>query len=195
MADYMTRWGYSVDAAELPPIIDEDEFNTNTGGVMSSNSDRIEAVLAGVSQAVRDWCGWHVAPVLDCTWIGQGEGNLLLLPCACVRSVSSLEIAGEDVRDFEWLPDGLVRLVGKTFPDSWRSVECSFTAGNDATGALGMVVSQIAANQLAATAGVRGESVGTASIDYNQTDNGVSGGVRLLSSDLRLLAPYRIRTR
>ena len=72
MSEYMTRWGYSVNGDSLPPIIDADEFDAITGGVMSSAPERIEAVLDGVSQAVRDFCGWHVAPVLECSWTGQG---------------------------------------------------------------------------------------------------------------------------
>ena len=197
--DYMTRWGYSVELpageAALPPIIDAAQFSAITGGAMSSTPERIQAVLDGVSQAVRDWCGWHVAPVLACEWTGQGEGRMLLLPCLGVRSVTSLEVLGAAVDGYEWLPSGIVRLAGASFPDAWRSVECSFVAGNDAASALAMAVAQIAANALAATAGVRGERAGQVSIEYNQTASGVSGGVRLLESDLRLLAPYRLETR
>ena len=196
--DYMTRWGYSVELPEgdaaLPPIINAAQFSAITGGVMSSTPERVQAVLDGVSQAVRDWCGWHVAPVLPCEWTGQGEGRMLLLPCLGVRSVTEVVVDGSP-RSFEWLPSGIVRLVGSTFPDSWRSVECSFIAGNDATSALAMAVAQIAANSLAATAGVREEHAGQVGITYNQTANGVSGGVRLLDSDYRLLAPYRLETR
>lgn len=195
MSEYMTRWGYSVNGGSLPPIIDADEFDAITGGVMSSAPERIEAVLDGVSQAVRDFCGWHVAPVLECSWTGQGEGRLMVLPCISVRSVTSLTVDGTATEAFEWLPSGLVRLQGGCFPDAWRSAVCGFVAGEDAAGALAMAVSQIAANQLAAAAGVRSERAGQVSIDYNQTANGVSGGVRLLDSDMRLLMPYRITAR
>lgn len=195
MSEYMTRWGYSVNGDSLPPIIDADEFDAITGGVMSSAPERIEAVLDGVSQAVRDFCGWHVAPVLECSWTGQGEGRLMVLPCISVRSVTSLTVDGTATEAFEWLPSGLVRLQGGCFPDAWRSAVCGFVAGEDATGALAMAVAQIAANQLAAAAGVRSERAGQVSIDYNQTANGVSGGVRLLDSDMRLLMPYRITAR
>ena len=195
MSEYMTRWGYSVNGDSLPPIIDADEFDAITGGVMSSAPERIEAVLDGVSQAVRDFCGWHVAPVLECSWTGQGEGRLMVLPCISVRSVTSLSVDGTATEAFEWLPSGLVRLQGGRFPDAWRSAVCGFVAGEDAAGALAMAVSQIAANQLAAAAGVRSERAGQVSIDYNQTANGVSGGVRLLDSDMRLLMPYRITAR
>ncbi len=57
---------------------------------------------------------------------------------------------------------------------------------------LAAVVAQIAANALAAPAGVRAEQAGDVSVTYNTTASGVSGGVRLLDSDLAMLAPYAI---
>lgn len=198
---YMTRWGYEValdeGAEKLPPIIDADQFGILTGGVMSSTPDQIAAVLDAASQAVRDWCGWHVAPVLQCSWTGQGEGRQMLLPCLAVRSIASIAVGGAALAEdaYEWLPSGVVRLPRGCFPRAWRSVEADFYAGVDATGALGAAVAQIAANALAASPGVRAERIGTASIDYNQTASGVSGGIRLLPSDLDLLAPYRLTVR
>lgn len=59
-------------------------------------------------------------------------------------------------------------------------------------GALEAVCSQVAANALAAPAGVSSEQSGGVSISYNQTAQGVSGGIRLLDSDLAMLAPYML---
>lgn len=198
---YMTRWGYEVvlgeGAAGLPPIIDVATFDTLTGGVMSATPDQKLAVLGAASQAVRDWCGWHVAPVLQCEWTGQGEGRQMLLPCLSVRSVTSIAMDGAELAEdaYEWRPSGVVRLTRGCFPRRWRSVEAAYYAGVDATGALGAAVAQIASNALAAAPGVRSERIGTASLEYNQTASGVSGGVRLLPSDLDLLAPYRLTVR
>ena len=49
------------------------------------------------------------------------------------------------------------------------------------------VAAQVASNALAAPAGVQSEQAGNVSISYNQPASGVSGGVRLLDSDLALL--------
>lgn len=199
--DYMTSWDYSVTLAEgetgLPPIITAEQFGTLTGGVMSSTPEQIAAVLETASQAVRDWCGWHVAPVMQCEWTGQGEGRQMLLPCLSVRSIASIAVNGAELAAdaYEWRPSGVVRLAAGCFPPAWRSVEAVFYAGVDATGAIGAAVAQIAANALAAAPGVRAERIGTASVDYNQTASGVSGGIRLLASDLDLLAPYRLTVR
>ena len=189
----LTKWGYSVDS-ELGPIISVDDFQTATGGRMVSSEERIEAVLASVSQAIRDWCGWHVSPNLECTWKGQGEGNLMLLPCFGVTDVESLSVEGSEVIDFEWLNSGLIRIPCR-FPDKWRSCDVVYRAGFDATGALAAAVVQLASNALAATPGVREEHAGQVGATYNQTEVGVSGGVRLLASDYSLLAPYRLTVR
>lgn len=189
----LTKWGYSVDS-ELGPIISVDDFQIATGGRMVSSEERIEAVLASVSQAIRDWCGWHVSPNLECTWKGQGEGNLMLLPCFGVTDVESLSVEGSEVIDFEWLNSGLIRIPCR-FPDKWRSCDVVYRAGFDATGALAAAVVQLASNALAATPGVREEHAGQVGATYNQTEVGVSGGVRLLASDYSLLAPYRLTVR
>lgn len=198
MSDYSTRWGYSValtGAAELPPLISVDDFTEATDGAMVSSEARIASVLAGASQAIRDWCGWHVSPNLSCTWVGQGEGRLLLLPCMGVTAIDSMDVNGSAVTAYEWMPNGLVRLKEGTFPDEWRSVEIEFDAGFDAVGALQAAVIQVASNALAATPGVREEHAGQVGTTYNQTANGVSGGIRLLDSDFSMLAPYRLTVR
>lgn len=191
---YMTKWGYSVETESLAPLISVADFKTATGGRMVSSDERIAAVIESASQAIRDWCGWHVAPNLACEWTGQGDGRLMLLPTLGVTSVESLAVEGAEQADFEWLPNGLVRIPCR-FPDRWRSVVASWHAGFDSVGSLQAAVVQVASNALAATPGVREEHAGQVGATYNQTEAGVSGGVRLLPSDLSLLAPYRLTVR
>ena len=183
-----TPWGYSVD--ELGPIISVEQFKLLCPG-LSSTDAQISAVLDAVSAAIRDYCGWHVAPSLDCTFIGSGDGDLLVLPAMGVTVVDSLNIDGEATTDYEWTAAGMVRLKSSTFPDGWRSVECAYTAGF-AAGAIGQVVAQIASNALVAAPGVANERAGNVSITYNQTGTGITGGVSLLPRDYDLLAPYKL---
>lgn len=183
-----TPWSYTVPT--LPSLISVAQFKSLCPG-MSSTDTEIQAALDSVSAAVRDWCGWHVAPSLECTFTGEGEGRLLVLPAMGMTAVSSLEIAGVSVDSFEWTAAGMVRLTSGVFPDSWRSVECVYTAGFTA-GAIGQVVAQIASNALAAAPGVANERAGNVSITYNQTGAGITGGVSLLPRDLAILAPYKL---
>ena len=184
----LTNWGYEV--ANLPPIISLQSFYALNPG-LSSSTDRILSVLEAVSASVRDWCGWHVAPSLNCHFVGNGEGQLLMLPCMGVSAVDSVTINGTDAVAFEWTAAGMVRLTSGRFPCGWRNVEVDFTAGFTAD-SIGAVVAQIAANMLVASPGVAEEHIGSAGITYNRTGNGITGGVSLLERDRELLAPYKL---
>lgn len=184
----LTPWNYEV-TRSLPPIITAEDFDKITGGAMSATTEQKEAMLSSVSQAIRDHCGWHVAPNVKCTFTGEGEGRLLVLPTLAVNEVTSLEIAGV-AADFEWRSCGLVRLKAGAFPDSWRSVKCCYSAGYDSTGSLGAIVAQIASNALAAAPGIAEEHAGGVGATYNKTGDGITGGVSLLARDKELLSPY-----
>lgn len=181
-----TPWDYTVE--ELPPILSVADFKS-LYPTMSSTDDEIESVLCATSQAIRDYCGWHVSPELECTFTGDGEGSILVLPAMGVTEVESLTINGVDT-PCEFRSSGLVRINGR-FPDAWRSVECTYTAGFPAD-SLAQVVGQIAANALVAAPGVANERAGNVSITYNMTGNGITGGVSLLPRDYALLAPYKL---
>lgn len=185
-----TPWSYTVD--ELPPLISLDDFRTIAPN-LSATDAQITQVLGSVSQAIRDICGWHVGPSLACTFTGEGEGRLLMLPAMGVTAVSSLVVGGVEIdpADFEWTAAGMVRLKGACFPDEWRSVECTYTAGFS-TGSLAQIAAQIASNSIAASPGVREEHAGSVGITYNETGAGITGGVSILPRDLALLAPYRL---
>jgi len=185
-----TPWGYTVDGQSIPSVITVAQFKALCPG-MSSTDTEIQAVLDAVSAAVRDWCCWHVSPSLSCTFTGEGDGRLLMLPAMGVTSVTSLSIGGEACTGFEWSANGMVRLVDGRFPDSWRSVVCAYSAGFSAA-SVGQVVAQIAANSLAAAPGVSSERAGNVSITYNQTGAGITGGVSLLPRDYAALSPYKL---
>ena len=182
-----TNWGYTVEA--LPPIIGVQELRAIAPN-LSATDARLSEVLNSVSAAVRDFCGWHVAPSLECTYTGHGEGPLLMLPAMGVTAVTSLKVLGEEVTGYEWTAAGMVRLRGG-FPCSWRSAVCTYTAGFSTT-AVGQVVAQIALNALVASPGVREEHAGQVGITYNATGSGISGGVSILGRDRELLAPYKL---
>ena len=183
-----TNWGYEVEV--LPSLISVTDLRT-IAPTLSATNEQLHAVLAKVSAAVRDFCGWHVAPSLECTYTGQGEGRLLLLPGMGITEVSSLKVNGASVTAYEWTAAGMVRLTDGAFPDSWRSVECVYTAGFTAD-AVAQVVAQIALNALVASPGVREEHAGQVGITYNSTGSGISGGVSILGRDRELLAPYKL---
>lgn len=189
---YQTQWGYAIEGGPIPPIIDVAYFRDLCPD-LSSTDAQINEVLDSVSSAIRDYCGWHVAPNIECTYTGEGDGRLLVLPSMGVTSVDSLKINGVEIESggYEWSAAGMVRMKSMLFPDSWRSVVCVYEAGFDA-GAIGQVAAQIASNALVAAPGVANERAGNVSITYNQTGAGITGGVSLLPRDCAILAPYKL---
>ena len=148
-----TAWGYSIAATDdgsLPPLITPDQLEEATGGRFGADTPGVSTVLAGVSAAIRDACGWHVSPVLDCEERTSGPGRVIALHTLLMGIPASMA-------------PGLVT-----------------------------VAAQVASNALAAPAGVQSEQAGNVSISYNQTASGVSGGVRLLDSDLQMLRVYTL---
>jgi hypothetical protein len=194
MTSYINQWGYST-SVELPSLISVQDFETATGGEMSSSTEQIQATLDAASGAIRSFCGWHVAPNLRCAWQGDADGRLIQLPAMNVTSIHSVTIDGVELAasDYSWRASGLIRLA-KPIQDDWgRRVIVEFDAGCD-SGALNGVVTQVAVNNLVAPAGVMREQVSDVSITYNQLANGVTGGIRLISGDKAMLKAFKLPT-
>lgn len=194
----MTPWGYM--ASDVPDLITPQDIEDATGGRIKATDPRLPSTIASVSAAIRDYCRWHVAPSLACTWAGDPHGDVVVLPARIITSVSSVMTdakLGEDITgyaldpsSYRWYPDGRV-YVGRGCGRGIMAV--SYTAGIDASStSLSSIASQIAANALVATAGVQREQAGQVSITYNAVASGVSGGIALLERDRMLLEPYRL---
>lgn len=195
-----TPWGYEVGTDEgeaIPPVIGAEQLAALTQGRFGPETEGVDSVLAGVSSAIRAACGWHVAPSLPCRASLDGGDRLIALPALVVTGVESVSELGVELGDgaYEWAANGLLRRCQwRRWAPGYRSVSAVYEAGIPAEAAadLAVVAAQVASNALSAPAGVRQESAGDVSITYNQTGSGVSGGVRLLDSDLAMLAHYRI---
>lgn len=194
----MTPWGYM--ASDVTDLITPQDIEDATGGRIKATDPRLPSTISSVSAAIRDYCRWHVAPSLACTWVGDPHGDVIVLPARIVTSVSSVmtdatlgeDITGDalDPSSYRWYPDGRV-YVGRGCRRGIMAV--SYTAGIDAAStSLSSIASQIAANALVATAGVQREQAGQVSITYNAVASGVSGGIALLERDRMLLEPYRL---
>ena len=194
-----TPWGYWVECegGKLPPLVTPAQLDELTGGRFGPMTPGVGQVLDSVSAAIRDACGWHVSPPLPVVERTQGPGRMLALRSLMVTGVESVAECGAELAEgqYEWRMDGaLRRACWRSWPDAYRSVEVRYTSGipSEMAPALAAVASQLASNALAAPAGVRSEQAGNVSISYNQTATGVSGGVRLLDSDLAMLRPYML---
>lgn len=194
-----TAWGYSVrtEDGKVPPLITPQQLHEATGGRFGPDTPGVETVLDGVSSVIRDACGWHIAPALEVRERTSGPGRVIALRTLMIRDDPDVTEMGVQLGpgEFEWDPRGLIRRACfRQWPPTWGGVVVDYVSGLDASMAPGLVsvAAQVASNALAAPAGVQSEQAGNVSISYNQTASGVSGGVRLLDSDLSILRIYTI---
>lgn len=193
----LTAWGYEIDGSSIPPLLTVEAFDTMTGGKYSGDL-RAASALSAASQAVRNACGWHVAPSLRCMAVPlHVEPRLVALPANAVTEVSSVEENGVELAagQYEWRRDGLIRRACfKRWPTGWNAVTVEYTAGYDAEAApdLAEAVRAIAEGVIAigGTAGVRSESADGVTVAYSSDASSVAAA--LTAQQRAALAPYRL---
>lgn len=199
----ITAWGYEIDGGSIPPLLSVEAFDQLTGGRYAGDL-RAASALSAASQAVRNACGWHVAPNLRCSYTAQRIGDdggrparLFALPALLVTAVESLTESGAELSpgEYEWARDGLVRrCCWKCWPTAWNAVEATYMAGFDegAVPDLAEAVRAIAEGVIAigGAAGVRSESADGVTIAYSMDASSVAAA--LTEQQRAALAPYRL---
>lgn len=175
-----TAWGYDVSGESIDPLMSVAEFNTITGNAYNGNP-RIESALKAASQVIRNYCGWHVCPSMQCTAHPKGDA-VKRLPAAYVSAISSITENGTELEatDYEWREDGLIKRAGfSRWSDTWNAIEVEYTAGY-AIGAvpdLAEAVAAIVAGVLSVSAGVASESADGVSISYSASASSIAASL------------------
>lgn len=186
-----TAWGYEV-SEELKPLLTPSQFATLTGNAYLSNP-RVESALKAASQVIRNYCGWHICPELECVAEPKGSGRVKRLPAAYVSEVTSVTESGEELPadGYEWRKDGLIRRKDK-WSDAWGAIEVTYTAGYDveAVPDLAEAVAAITAGVLSVSAGVASESADGVSISYSQSASSIAAS--LTAQQRNALEPYKV---
>lgn len=186
----LTPWGYEVD--ELPDLITVSDFNAATNDRYAGDA-RIEPAIASASAAIRAYCGWHVAPVLDCSITLDGEAGDIWLPTNALASVTSATVGGEDVTVTGSNRRGRVRLAHKTC--GLGNVAIDYVAGYDVAACpdlMGVVVQRVMASVAMTTYGVSQETAGGVSISYSGSALSDLGSAFLPDSVKAALSTYRL---
>ena len=186
----LTPWGYEVD--ELPDLITVSDFNEATNNRYAGDA-RIEPAIASASAAIRAYCGWHVAPVLDCSITLDGEAGDIWLPTNALASVTSAKVGGEDVTVTGSNRRGRVRLAHKTC--GLGNVAIDYVAGYDVAACpdlMGVVVQRVMASVAMTTYGVSQETAGGVSISYSGSALSDLGSAFLPDSVKAALSTYRL---
>lgn len=186
-----TAWGYEVE--DLPPICDIDTYNQMTGDTHAGDPG-LENALAAASIAIRNVCGWHVAPSLECTARLTADGRLVKLPARLVTAISSVKENDEllTAGQFEARHDGLLRRCGfQNWAHGWDAIEVVYDAGFslEAVPDLVNIVSHVVDVALSVPSGVTGETAGNVSITYSANE-GIAA--RAVYNIRWALEPYRV---
>lgn len=148
-----------------------------------------------VSDAViRNFCGWHVAPVIEETLTLDGSGaQRLALPSLRVEEVSRLVISGEEIKTFSWSDNGWLTLPGgQHFPGEDRCVEVTLRHGFGYAPELAQVRQGLQTRAaMAPTGNIVNQRAGSQSVTY-ATSNGEVRGGSLLQQEQELLAKYKL---
>lgn len=144
------------------------------------------------TQAIRDYCGWHVAPVIDATLTLDGTGtDTVLLPSRRVVDVTTVTVDGTSLPAdaYEWSADGLLRRRDGCWPDRYRVITVELKHGFASSEVLsGVVESIVARARMDPTGALANQRAGTQSVGFA---SGASGG-GLMQSEKDRLEPYRL---
>lgn len=185
-----TPWGYQVETLE--PILSEEEFDDLTGSQWSGD-ERVALALDAASMAIRNECGWHIMPSLDCEVALSCQGKVAKLPANLVTAIEAVIEDGVELTagQFEARQDGLMRRAQfRNWSHKWGGVVVRYTAGYDDLPDLKSAVVTIVEATLSLPKGVASETAGGVSISYSSQANTIAtsmvGGMR------SALAPYKL---
>lgn len=188
-----TPWGYEINS-DIEPLLSADDFNEMTGGAYADNA-RVDVALSAASQAIRNYCGWHVCPAMSCTAYPAGGGKIARIPAAYVSEITAVKEFGDEltIGQYEWRRDGLLkRAQFRNWPREWDAITVDYVAGYDieAVPDIAEAVRAITEGVLSVSAGVVSESADGVSISYSANAASVAAG--LTSSQKDALAQYKV---
>lgn len=213
----MTPWGYIMDAETLPDLITINDFSAFTNNKFGMSDVRIAPNIASASEAVRNFCGWHVAPSLECGMLYNvhdlrdafvGPDLLIQLPATFVTNVSKVVLGavwnseaddwdGEIIEDMERIDfgmgDGLVRVYDVGHLDRKARVFIKYTAGFSATPPnVKELVANCVTHAFTNTYGVASEAAGGVSVSYSAAWTG-KGSTALTNDTRATLDVYKVK--
>lgn len=176
------------------------ELSAYSKGAISPTDERSQPILDGATKAIRNYCGWNIAPAEDLTVTLDGGGSVLYLPSLQVNSIASITVDGDP-----WLTDhGYIEWSRRTgnvragvnygrrhFPEVWGGIVVEFNSGYETVPEdLKQIVLQVSSIALSSPTGATREQAGAVAMAWATTAPGVSGGLTLLDRDFKTLDAY-----
>lgn len=213
----MSPWGYIYDSETLPDLITPTEFAQYTNGKYGTIDTRILPNIRSASASIRNFCGWHISPSLECGMLYNvhdlrdafvGPDLLIQLPATFVTEVSKVVIDAvwdgdiddwrgevvEDDRIDSGMGSGIVRVYDVGGLDRKSKIFIKYTAGftDEAIASVKEIAAASVVRALTNTHGIVSEAAGGVSVSYSATWSGK--GSTALANDARdVLDPYKVR--
>lgn len=149
--------------------------------------------IQAATDAIRAYCGWHVAPSVTEQLTVDGSGtHALQIKSKHVTAVTAVTVDGV-VIEADWSEAGvLTRRDGCNWPKRFRSVTVDLTHGYDTNGDLQAIIAGIAQRSAMNPTGiVVNQRAGTQGVGF-ATAGGAVGSAPLMQHEKDALAPYRL---
>lgn len=185
-----TPWGYEVES--LPPLLTVGEFNQATGNAHAHDA-RLTAAVEAASAAIRNECGWHIAPNIPCVATLNARGRVAKLPANLVTEVTKVTEDGNelDANSYEARRDGLLRhTCRRSWSPKWGGVVVEYRAGYETVPELKSIAIRAVEAALAVPTGIASESAGGVSISY--ASHAATFAAAAIGGSRSALSPYRL---
>jgi len=214
----LSPWGYVYDAEALPNLITSTDFANYTNGKFGTTDTRIAANISSASASIRNFCGWHISPSLECGMLYNvydlrdafsGNDLLIQLPATFVSGITKVvlnavwdndedtwrgEVIEDQARFDNGMGSGLLTVYDVGRLDHRSKIFVKYTAGFPETAI--PIIKELTANgvthALTNTYGVNSEAAGGVSVSYNVSWTG-KGSTSLANDTREALEPYRLK--
>ena len=167
---------------------------------------RIESNIKAASQAIRNYCGWHIYPSAECSMSERllyGDGRMkrigsdimIQLPAKFVTAINSISIDEVACTDFVFDSNGIAHVFDAPKMSRKSVVTVEYTAG--IYDALMNSVKELTAHRvthaLASSDGITSEAAGGVSVTYNANWVNSARASALPNDNKEVLASYKIQ--
>ena len=210
----LSPWGYIIDSENLPAFINVDDFHLFTNGKFAGDT-RIVSTLPSASEAIRNFCGWHIAPSLTCGMVYNvldlrdafvGRDLLIQLPATYVTGIQKIVLnavlnpstglyEGDETDDYEiGMGDGLLRIYDVGNLNRKSRIFIKYTAGfTDTPSAIKELTADRVSHAVTNPYGVNSEAAGGVSVSYSGAWAGSANSSSLPSDSREILEAYRLK--
>lgn len=213
----ISPWGYIYDAETLPALINSTEFAAYTNSKFGTTDTRIASNIKSASDAIRNYCGWHISPSLTCGMLYNvmnlrdafiGGDLLIQLPATFVTSIEKIvldavwdndieEYIGEEITDANRIElnsaNGLLRIYDVGARDRRSKIFVKYIAGYSDAEAIKEITTLRVVHALTNPYGVTSEAAGGVSVSYSSAWSGRANSTALPSEERETLDAYRVR--